>query len=139
MGARRRLIAALVVLAAVPTIAACGEDDFENQPRQAAPISLGALINDREVKVSPSTADRVGGGLATITISNQSGEPASLVLEGPVDDSSDEIPPGSTGEMTTTLEEGDYIVSAGGESGLRETKLEVGPERETSQNELLLP
>jgi hypothetical protein len=139
MGARRRLIVAVGALALALALAACGEEDFENEPRPAAPIELTALINDREVKVSPSTAKAVGAGLATITISNQSADPATLVLEGPIDDASDEIAPGGTGNMNTTLEEGDYIVSAGEGSSLREGRLEVGPERESAQNELLLP
>lgn len=139
MGARSRLIVAVAALAAALAISACGEDDFENEPRPASPIELTALINDREVKVSPSTANAVGAGLATIIISNQSDDPATLVLEGPIDDASDEIAPGATGDMKTTLEEGDYIVSAGEDSNLRESELQVGPERESSQNELLLP
>ena len=41
--------------------------------------------------------------------------------------------------MKIVLEEGDYVVSAGEDSSVREGALEVGPERESSQNELLLP
>jgi hypothetical protein len=129
-------IAALGVAVAV---SACGEDDFENNPRPPAAIELSALINDSEVKVSPSTASAVGAGLATLTISNQSADPTALVLEGPTDEASDEIPAGGTGSMQVELAEGDYIVSAGDESDPRESTLEVGPERESSQNELLLP
>jgi hypothetical protein len=118
---------------------ACGEDDFENNPRPPAAIELSALINESKVKVSPSTASDVGAGPATLTISNQSPDPTALVLEGPTDEASDEIPAGGTGSMQVALEEGDYIVTAGDESDPRQSTLEVGPERESSQNELLLP
>jgi hypothetical protein len=138
MSVGSRLILPVAAVAAAFAISACGEDDFENNPRPPSPIELTALINDSEVKVSPSTAAAVGAGLATFTISNQSTEPAALVLEGPTDEASDEIPPGGTGSMKVALEKGDYVVSTG-MSDLRESSLEVGPERKSSQNELLLP
>ena len=40
--------------------------------------------------------------------------------------------------MKLNLEQGDYTVSAA-DSSARETKLSVGPERTSSQNDLLLP
>ena len=129
----------LAALAVAFAISACGEDDFENQGRPPSPIELTALISDSAVKVSPSTAAAVGAGLVTVTISNQSQDPAALVLEGPTDAASDEIPAGGTGSLKTTLEEGDYVVTAGESSRAGEGSLAVGPERESAQNELLLP
>jgi len=139
MGVRSRLIVPVAALAVAFAVAACGEDDFENNPRSSSPIELTALISDNAVKVSPSTAAAVGAGLVTVTISNQSQDAAALVLEGPTDASSDEIPAGGTGSMKTTLEEGDYVVTAGANSRAGESGLAVGPERESAQNELLLP
>ena len=131
-------MAPAVALVAVFALASCGEEDFENDPRPAAPIELTARIADDVVNISPNHASQVGAGLATITISNQSQDPAVLVLEGPTDDESNEIVAGGTGDMKINLEEGDYTVSAQ-DSSAREAKLEVGPERATSQNDLLLP
>lgn len=130
-----------LIAAAVAALAlvACGEDDFENVGRPASPIELGALIADRQVKVSPSSPADVGAGLATITISNQSAEPAALLLEGPTDEASEPIEPGGTGAMKIELEQGEYVVSAGDGSGARESTLEVGPPRKSAQNELGLP
>ena len=124
----------LAAFVAAIGVAACGEDDFENTPRPPAPIELSARIGDDGVTVSPATA---GAGLATITISNQTPDPARLVLEGPTDEASDEILGGGTGAVKIALEQGEYLVSDG-ESD-RETKLEIGPERASSQNDLLLP
>jgi hypothetical protein len=131
-------VAPAVALVAAFALASCGEDDFKNDPRPPAPIELTARIADDVVNVSPHTASQVGAGLATITISNQSQDPAVLVLEGPTDDQSGEIVAGGTGDMKIALEEGDYTVSVQ-DSSAREAKLEVGPERATSQNDLLLP
>lgn len=138
MGARTRRIAPLAASVAALAMSACGSDDFKNDPRPAAPIALSARISDQEVTVSPNTATSVGAGLATITISNQTADPTKLVLEGPTDESSAEIVPQGTGDMRLNLEEGDYTVSAA-DSSARETKLQVGPERKSSQNDLLLP
>lgn len=116
-------------------IAGCGEKDFKNDPRPAAPIELGALINNGGVRVSPSKD--LGAGPATITISNQTDQPARIVFDGPTSDSSDQIIAGGTGSMKLNLAEGKYTVSTG--EGGRGQQLEVGPQRPSSQNDLLLP
>jgi hypothetical protein len=138
MSVRSRLIAPIAALAAAFVIASCGSDDFENNSRPPAPIELTARIGDDDVSVSPNSAKEVAAGTATITISNQSRDPATLVLEGPTDDQSGEIIAGGTGDMKIQLEEGDYTVSAQ-DSGAREGKLQVGPAGKSSQNDLLLP
>ena len=135
MGVPRRLFVGLArALLRWRLLAACGEEDFENNPRPPSPIELSARIGDDGVTVSPRD---VGAGLATITISNQTPRAERLVLEGPTDEASDEILAGGTGSLKIALEQGDYEVTDGG--GARLTELVVGPERESSQNELGLP
>ena len=123
-------------LCASVLLAACGDEDFKNEPRPPSPIELSALINDKQVVVSPSD---VGAGLVSITVSNQSGDPATLTLSGPNDIASNQILPGNTAQLKGELKQGDYDVSAGGGSAARDDKLSVGPERASSQNDLLLP
>ena len=125
-----------VALAAALGVGSCGEDDFENEPRPPSPVELTARINEKAVVVSPAS---VGAGPVTITVSNQGGEDATLVLEGPTDLSGGEIPPGGVGTLKADLVEGDYEATAGPESNARPGELAVGPARPTSQNELLLP
>jgi hypothetical protein len=137
MSMRRRVVAQLGVLAALAVAATgCGEDDFENEARPATPVELTAAIKDRVVGVSPS---KVGAGIVNFTISNQSADPATFVLEGPTDDATEEIPPGSVVSLKTALEEGTYEATAGEDSGARPDQLKVGADRPTSQNDLLLP
>jgi len=133
MGVQRRLIVPLAALAALG-ISACGNEDFKNDPRPPAPIALTARIGNDGVSVSPSEA---GAGIANITISNQTADPARLVLDGPTDESSTEIVPNGTGALKLNLKEGDYTVSTG--DGGRQSELTIGPERPSSQNDLLLP
>lgn len=133
----RRLIAPAGALLAAAVIAGCGEEDFKNDPRPPAPIEIGARIGDDGVTISPNSSNDIGAGQATITISNQTDDPARLVLEGPNDAASTEIVPNGTDALTVELEEGEYLISNDGEG--RETRLEVGSERPSSQNVLLLP
>jgi hypothetical protein len=132
----RRSLAVAAALCASAALAACGEEDFQNNPRPAAPIELSALVNDQKVVISPND---VGAGLATITVSNQSQDPATLTLSGPDDITSGPILPGNTAQIKGELRQGDYTVSAGDQSTARDGKLTVGPERQSSQNDLLLP
>ena len=124
----------LAALVAALALAACCEDDFENNPRPPAPVELTARVGDNSISLGP---DSVGAGLANITVSNQTPDPVRLVFEGPTEESSDEIVAGGTGSLQHALEVGEYSVSDG--EGEREARLTVGPERESSQNDLLLP
>jgi hypothetical protein len=118
-------------------LAGCGgDDDFANDPRPPSPIDLTASIGANNVSVSPS---EFGAGLVTITIANLTDEPARLTLEGPTDVASGEIVPGGTGSVKANLEEGEYEASAGAEPGIRPDTIVVGPERESSSDQLLQP
>ena len=124
----------LAALVAALALAACGEDDFENNPRPPAPVELTARIGDDSISLGPQ---EIGAGLANVTVSNQTPDPVRLVFEGPTEEESDEIVAGGVGSLKVALEEGEYSVSDG--EGEREAQLTVGPARESSQNDLLLP
>jgi hypothetical protein len=129
------IITALVGLG----MAGCGEDDFENQPRPAAPIVVTAKVGSDEVLVSP---DKFGAGLVNITVSNQSDDPVRLTLVGPQPEDNiqgDDIPPLGVGNLKASLSEGAYEVNAGERSDAEPAQLRVGPPRKSSSDELLLP
>ena len=137
MNVRRRLVVAAACVAAAFGLAACGgEDDFPNDPRPAAPLDLTANVTDREVVIGPS---KIGAGLLNVTYSNQSDDPVSLTFDGPTVVTGPELPPGTVGSVKATFEEGDYEVSGGEESDARPAILTIGPNRPSSQNEVLLP
>ena len=120
--------------------AGCGSDDFVNDPRPPAPIQLTAKVDERKVVISPTEIDDepVGAGLATITIANLSDDEVALNFDGPNERSTAPILAGGVADFRMVLEEGDYTVAAeGGDAA--ETQFTVGPERESAQNELLLP
>ena len=104
---------ALGVVAAT-SLAACGSEDFANNPRPAAAID-------------------------SFTVANFSNSPARFELSGPKDGSSQEIAPGAAGSLQITLPEGDYRASAGRGANIRPAQVTVGSKRPSSDNKLLLP
>lgn len=135
---RRSFLAGLVLLAAIGGVAGCGAEDHPNDPRPPAAVELSGKIDDRRVVFAPS---EVGAGLAQITISNQSSDDVGLEFldgVGKKAGETNEIAAGSVGTIQLELKEGDYEVTPS-VSTISSGTLAVGPERESAQNELLLP
>jgi hypothetical protein len=137
MGARRLATFAIGAL----VVAGCGDDDFENLPRPPLNVGLSGVIQDDQVTVSPSS---VGAGPITLTVANQTDEAQTVTLEGEsFRERVGPVPPNATGEIQRTLEPGQYEVRAGTGRARREeiapATLEIGAERESSSNDLLLP
>ncbi len=132
---RRRSAAALLAIAAATIVAGCGSEDFPNDPRPASPVELSARIDDGKVVIAP---DKVGAGLATVTISNQSREDVALDFSGPSDVSTGSIPAGGVGSLKFDLKQGDYKVNSD-VGTISSGALKVGSPRPSAQNDLLLP
>jgi len=134
----RRGRAVLLALAALGVLAfaGCGRDDFENDPRPAVPAEITVKIGEDGVLVSPAA---FGAGLANFTIANLSPDPATLAIEGPTSAISDEIPPGGNTLLKAEMDTGSYQFSAEGPARVEPFQLEVGPDRPSGQNDLLLP
>jgi hypothetical protein len=148
--ARQTSFAALATLAAL-SLGACGESDFTNEPSRAAPaIAVAAVVDQREVVVSPH---RFGAGLVNFTITNFSDSPVRFTLSGPKEVASQQIPPGApagpsesptpvtptTASLKVELPEGSYEASAGQGASAQPDTVEVGPKRPSSKDEVLLP
>ena len=143
---RRRGISLLAAGAVAVLAAGCGDDDFKNEPRPAVPQELTGVIQPDKVTVSPSGTGRVklGGGPFLITISNQTDDPHTVILEGEqVREQTAEIAPLDTATIQKTLKRGSYEVRAGSEEAqsreIEPAILEIGEDRKSSNDELLLP
>jgi hypothetical protein len=135
----RVVTAALAALTLAVAGASCGDDDFANEPRPAAPVVLTAKVDSKQIVVSPA---KLGAGLVNITVSNQSEDPVRLTLVGPGSEDNlegSEVPPGGVGNLKASLDEGDYEVNGGERSDARPAKLKVGPPRPSSSGDVLLP
>ena len=131
----RALVAVAVATAASLLLAACGRDDFKNDPRPPVPAEVAVKIADDGVGVSPKT---FGAGLVNFTIANLTDKPGTLAIHGPVDANSDEVPAGAAESLKVQLKTGNYEASVSG-IAVRPFSFTVGPERPSGQNDLLLP
>ena len=123
-------------MSAALTLGACGSSDFANDPRPPAPIVVTARVAPGQVQVSP---DRFGAGLVTFTIANLSQSPVRFTLSGPKDAATPPIPPGDPANLKLNLPQGSYEATAGQSVNAESATVEVGPERKSSQNQLLQP
>jgi hypothetical protein len=133
----RALVAVTVGLAAL-TIAACGRDDYENDPRPPTPAEISIQIADDGLTVSPS---EFGAGIANFTIVNFGEEATKVAIHGPTPDLSERVAPGTSAVLKMEMESGDYEATAA-DLDLADVppfEFVVGTERESANNELLLP
>ena len=125
-------------------LAACGEDDFENEARPPVPVQRTGVITEEKVTVSPK---EVGAGPVVITVSNQTDASHTVTLEssdgGTIREQVGPINPLDTATLQRTLDTGSYTVSAGSEAAVaREitpATLTIGEARKSGSDELLLP
>jgi hypothetical protein len=127
------LVAAALAMALIA--AGCGGDDFDNDPRPPVPAEITVKIGDGEVVVSPK---EFGAGLVDFEIANLDDVPAILTIDGPTEAESEEIPARGNNRLKTELTTGSYEASVSGPAA-KPFSFEVGPERESGQNDLLLP
>jgi hypothetical protein len=135
---------ALGLTAATLALAACGSDpDYANEPRPPSPINITAAITPEKITVSPK---QFGAGPIVLIISNQTQEPQRVTLEtdevageqGGIKQSTAPINPDGTATLKVDVREGDYEVSVEG-GQIQAARVNVGAERESSQNDLLQP
>jgi hypothetical protein len=144
MTRRIRAGALPALCAAGLAFAGCGEDDFENEARPPVPKQLTGVITDERVTVSPN---ELGAGPVVITVSNQTDASHTVTLEsadgGTIREQVGPINPLDTATLQRTLEPGRYTVSAGSEAAvpreIRPATLNIGQERKSGSDELLLP
>jgi hypothetical protein len=140
---RRRLHAAAALLAAGALASDCGgDDDFANDPRPPAPVTVTASIGPEAVDISPRA---LGAGPVEIIVTNQTDAAQQITFAGHGDDpgsglrqETPPINPDSTASLTVDVGEGEYRLAVASD-GIRAARLVVGAERPSSQNDLLLP
>lgn len=134
---RRSFPAGLAVIACVGA-SGCGAEYHPNDLRPPAGIELSGKIDNHRVVIAPA---RVGGGLAQITVSNQSDDGVALEFfdaTGRPAGAMNEIAAGGVDSIQINLERGDYEIEPS-VSTIDSGTLAVGPERPSAQNDLLLP
>jgi hypothetical protein len=125
------VVASLAALA----VAGCGASSNPNDPRPAAQLEVSASVNPDKVLISP---DKFGAGVVNFTVANLSGSPITFSVNGPEKASTVQIQPGAPDYLKMNLKQGTYQATVGSRK-IKPATIKVGPERKSSQNELLLP
>jgi hypothetical protein len=135
---------ALATAAAILLAAGCGGGEpRRNVDRPPAPVLITAAVHDDLVQVSPGA---VGAGPITLVVSNQTARPQRVTFETdelgasrPGNTASTAIiAPQGTGRLSIDARTGRYAVHTAHRT-IRAAHLKIGPPRESSQNDLLLP
>jgi hypothetical protein len=134
----RAAVAVAVALGLV--LAGCGGgDNFANDPRPAAPITISAAISAGRVTVSPS---RFGAGAIELIASNQTPTSQRITLRsragGQLEQSTGPINPGDTASLKADLTQGSYLVTTRS-SAIDPARIVVGKPRPSSSDGLLQP
>ena len=141
-----RLHAALGATAmAAPLVVGCGDSGTHaNEERPPSPIVVTASISKDKVSVSPAS---FGAGPIRLIVTNQTDRSQQITLESADEPGSGEtgirqetgpINPRDTAALAATVRQGAYRVHVKG-NDISSAKLDVGEERDSSQQDLLLP
>jgi len=129
--------AAVVVLSLLPATGCGGDDERVSNLRPPTPINVAVEIGEDNVSASPRS---IGAGPIVITASNQTNAARQLSIDGPrLRQSVGPINPRDTAQLKVTVQTGEYTIATDGGASTKPARLEVGPPRESSQNELLQP
>jgi hypothetical protein len=126
----------LLAVVALVALGGCGRDDFPNDPRPPVPLEATVEITDSAVQVSPSS---FGAGLVNFTIANNSSDSAVFALTGRTDATSEPIPANGNTTFKVPMETGTYEAGVYRKNSIKRARIEVGGERPSAQNDLLLP
>lgn len=119
-----------------------GGEDFANEPRPPVALEITGVITDQRLTVAP---DQFGAGPVNLTISNQTPDSHTIILEGEEIEPEEVGPinPMDTATIQKTLAEGTYEVSAESReavlSDIAPAEIDVGPERSTGSDDTQLP
>jgi hypothetical protein len=157
-GGKPAIACALGVLALA--IAGCGAQEHANDPRPPIPTEITVSISDKNVSVQPADVGVAGENQqptsqnegqtnpeissnqpldVVFTIANLTDVDTHLEIQGPKDGTSPLVVGSGTAQYQVSLPTGAYLVSAADIPSAVAAHFNVGPDRVSSQNDLLLP
>jgi len=125
-------------------VASCGGGtSYKNKPRPPAPINITASVSGAGIAVSPGS---FGAGPIVLIVTNQTGASQEVTFESDelgatkpgVTQTTEPINPRGTGQLKVNVTEGSYRVRAAN-ADISPAQINVGPQRQSAQNELLQP
>lgn len=125
---------ALLALLAV-SVAGCGADEYANEPRPPAVIAVSFFIGEDRIAYSPR---EFGGGPAQLIIVNQTGTEQNVTISSDRNERTVNVARMQTVKQKLTVEPG-YLMIEADNTAADPLEIEVGPERESAQQDLNQP
>ncbi len=145
----------LAAIVAGVLLAACGAKEHANEPRPALATQITMGISRDKVSLSPVRVGIVSPKrleqalqqgvkqntplLVWITIANLTNFDSHIQIRGPREETSPLVVANGTASFKAFLPTGDYLISAADVPGAIAARLNVGPDRTSSANELETP
>ena len=138
----------------------CGAEEHVNEPRPSPPTRVSVAISSDSITVQPSRIGfepertkliqqnrkqaqppiRTNEPLDVVFVSaNLTDTESKLEIHGPKDVTSNPLVANGNSSYLASLPTGSYTVTAAGIPGAKSARLQVGPYRASSQNDVLLP
>ena len=147
--ATRKATTLLALTASAALVAGCGADSQQrtSELRPPAPVLISAAVTEDGIILSPT---RIGGGPVTLAVTNESesrhrvtfssNAPAGAAGEEDAGDGqSASLGPGINALLRASVEPGSSWSVSVDDDSIDPQILYVGPERPSSQNDLMLP
>lgn len=125
---------ALLVLLAL-SAAGCGADDYANNPRPPAVIAVSVFIGEDRIAYSPR---EFGAGPAQFIIVNQTGTDQNVTISSDRNERTVPVARSQSVKQKLTVEPG-YLLIEADNTAAEPLEIEVGPERESAQQDLNQP
>jgi hypothetical protein len=136
-------VAGVAVALAFGIVGCGGDDEFANDERAPATITLSASITAANVTISPS---RLGAGTIELIASNLTSTSQQVTLRSetlaggadPLEQRTGPINPGDTASLTADLAQGTYRLTTRSRA-IAAATIRVGPRRASAKDQLLQP
>lgn len=132
---RAILCAVCVLLVAALASGCAGNESYPNNPKPPATRTVSVIVAEDEIALSPKS---FGAGPARFIITNQTGTDQKVLLSTEQFDREVLVGSGQTANFKQTVEPGDLSISTDNAAADAVT-VEIGPERESAQQDLNQP
>lgn len=135
-GIRTTILAVCGALLLALGVAGCaGNESYPNELRPPATLTISVFIGDEQIAVSP---EPFGAGPARFIIVNQTDSDQDVLLATEQFDREVKVGRGQTINFKQTVEPGELSIS-GSDTAADAKIVEIGPERESAQDDLNQP
>jgi hypothetical protein len=131
-----RALTLIALVAAALAIVGCGGSGRGKAERPPVTLTIAVQIGEDEVTSSPQ---KFGAGPITMIASNQTPAAQELTIDGPRVNRTVPVDPQDTATLKVALQPGEYTLETKTSQQIPPYALQVGAERASAQNRLLLP